>query len=484
MSCFFGQEKALYAQNLVPNHTFTQWDTCPYNKGQIYMAQPWYSPNGKTTDFAHRCGQGGFAGVPNNQWGEQEPKAGDGYAGIRLWLDAPNEGPYREYLAVKLQDSLRTGETYFLSFWVNIGETSAYSTDRLGMTLEAGRITGGDVMEKTAIISNPDGYLLRNQTGWEQISGLYEAEGGEDHLVIGNFFQDADMRLIKESEDPAKDPTVYAYIDQVEVEACASRLPDSLIVWQDLSLCQGERLNLSLSVPTAQIQDLQWADGSEAPQRQIDEAGWYQVSAVVNDCPIMDSVEVVPGVAENLSLIGDSLLCPGEQLRLSVVDENTNWQWQDGFSEAERVLREPGVWILETATPSCIRTDSFELKLQILPDFPYPSDTILCQKDRWEIDISVPEATYLWGDGSTLPIQSIETSDLYTVRIETRCFQEILQFVVNTVDCGCEAFVPNVFSPNGDGIQDDFRFQLQPGAIFQRLLVFDRYGRQMHEQVD
>jgi gliding motility-associated-like protein len=477
--------QALWAQNLVPNPNFTQWDSCPYNKGQIYMAPTWESPNGRTTDFCHRCGQGGFAGVPDNQWGTQEPKVGDGYAGIRLWLDSnalENPETYREYLTTRLLDSMRAGEKYYVSFWVSIGEISAYSVDKLGLAFGQGTIRGGDVIARTPAIANAEGYGLRNKVGWEQIWGIYEAEGGEDALVIGNFFPDSDLRLIRESTDPDLEPTVYAYIDQVEVEPCASRLPDSLIAWTDLSLCEGGSLTLGSSLSAAEVDKWTWSDGSTDFSRQIDQPGWYTVEATVNRCPITDSVEILPALPVNLSLTGDTTLCPNQAVTLAVLDEGVNWRWQDKAIAPRRSLREPGLYVLTSEIPDCARVDSFRVQIQAFPQFPPQTDTIICRGSEWLIAIKVPNATFLWSDGSTDSTQVIREQGLYTVQIETGCYLDILQFAVNTLNCGCETFIPNVFTPNDDTFYDDFRFQMQPGARFLQLQIRDRYGRLCYEQ--
>ncbi|MEO0474004.1 MAG: T9SS type B sorting domain-containing protein, partial [Bacteroidota bacterium] len=50
---------------------------------------------------------------------------------------------------------------------------------------------------------------------------------------------------------------------------------------------------------------------------------------------------------------------------------------------------------------------------------------------------------------------------------------------IDYVDCGCTKFVPNVFTPNQDGIHDRWEVQLSPGIKALQLVVFDRWGREL-----
>lgn len=48
----------------------------------------------------------------------------------------------------------------------------------------------------------------------------------------------------------------------------------------------------------------------------------------------------------------------------------------------------------------------------------------------------------------------------------------------------CNFFIPNSFSPNGDGINDEFRiYGPDPGiAVITRYAIFDRWGNMLYEQ--
>ena len=88
------------SQNLVPNPSFENIDTCPVI-GKIDYAIPWYNPVNTTPNTMNTCASYqifGF-GIPSNLAGYQYPRTGNGYAGIVVFADYAKG---RDYISVKL----------------------------------------------------------------------------------------------------------------------------------------------------------------------------------------------------------------------------------------------------------------------------------------------------------------------------------------------------------------------------------------------
>ncbi len=71
---------SLFVQNLVPNLSFEQFDTCPDNFGQIYYAGNWYSA-GITPDYFNACDPTNGVSVPKNVVGFQYARTG-----VACWM--------------------------------------------------------------------------------------------------------------------------------------------------------------------------------------------------------------------------------------------------------------------------------------------------------------------------------------------------------------------------------------------------------------
>src|SRR5690606_1183313 len=104
-------------ENLVPNPSFEQYDSCPRMVGgydDFYVSQ-WQKCNG-TPDYINRCAtETTLVSVPCNAWGCQEPATGNGYVGV-IGLGPSSVETYREIVGTQLTEPLTVGQTYYVSF--------------------------------------------------------------------------------------------------------------------------------------------------------------------------------------------------------------------------------------------------------------------------------------------------------------------------------------------------------------------------------
>ena len=109
-----------YGQNLIPNPSFEEFLSCPTST-DIKQAIHWENPNLKTPDYLNTCN------TIYNLF-KQTPKSGNGFVGIFV---AGNEG--REYIQVKLKESLISGKKYELRYHVILGKDNERGINNLGV---------------------------------------------------------------------------------------------------------------------------------------------------------------------------------------------------------------------------------------------------------------------------------------------------------------------------------------------------------------
>jgi hypothetical protein len=218
LACGLAVAPVAQAVNLVPNPSFESYVNCPTSFGQFYECVAWTMPNTGTSDLFNVCSPLGFpsVNVPTNTSGVQAAQDGVGYAGIIPYSAAPD---YREYLEAQLSSPLVNGNTYQVSFWVSLADTSLYAIDRIGAHFSVGPVGPfGNYAPilLTPQVESPVNVPLNNSTGWTQISGSFVAAGGEDHITIGSFHDDASTNA---SPGPSVWPGYsYYYVDAVSVE--------------------------------------------------------------------------------------------------------------------------------------------------------------------------------------------------------------------------------------------------------------------------
>lgn len=170
-----------HTQNLVPNWSFEDVNTCPTVPSNIYETDFWFS-NYPSPDFYHECGDP-YMDVPSNSAGYQEASTGSAYTGAYAW-------PQNEFIQVELTDFLIAGHVYEGSFTVNLIDNAQYALDNIGMYLSATDNTATNASNELLVtpqIVSGSGGPITSTVSWETISGTFIADGTERFLTIGRF---------------------------------------------------------------------------------------------------------------------------------------------------------------------------------------------------------------------------------------------------------------------------------------------------------
>jgi|GEM_PF-6357608 gliding motility-associated-like protein len=194
-------------------------------------------------------------------------------------------------------------------------------------------------------------------------------------------------------------------------------------------------------------------------------------------------LELLPDLTA-LKTLPDTFLCPGQLLFLDVTaDEVMNYVWGDGAQDARREIREPGTYVLQRSNTCAVRLDTFRVTAATTADFPTLRPYPLCPGDSILIDLMTAGLAYRWADGDSSAARFFRQPNETTVLLTDGCTDTTLSVNVNAHDC-CPIYLPNAFSPNGDGVNDRFRAfphpqDCAPVTDFQ-LQVFDRWGGEVY----
>ena len=386
---FFSPFNRLGSQNLVANPGFESVTTCPIVAGQIDLAAPW-QPENLTPDLYHRCSQNAIIRPPRLEifCTYLEPHQGDGFAGMVVY------GPVQEYLKAPLIESLKAGQQYFIRFWVAIDDNCIQGIPNV-FSSGIGLAFGNSTTNYGAAVENESG-ILKDTSGWVEISGCYTAKGNESYVYLGNFRSNGSTMIEYDQEGTVYED--YMYVDDIEVIPF-DPLPDTIWKCEDPVVLNGAFQELPV----------RWQDGSYSPSYQIDSAGFIQVTAETAHCLLTDESRVLDGIPDASASTG--ALCPGNSITL---------------------------------------------------------------------EAPVAES-YLWQDGYTGRVNTVTLPGHYAVSFQTGCGTFDLTFEIEDHNCDCSIFIPNVFSPNGDGVNDDLKVSMNCKVSYTivSFSVFDRWGQEI-----
>lgn len=193
------------------------------------------------------------------------------------------------------------------------------------------------------------------------------------------------------------------------------------------------------------------------------------------------------------AISGDS--CNGHYVLKAPPYQNSTYQWYKdqvlipgATSETYTVPDKPeaaGNYVVNMGRPynTCLNSLPFAVNFSQLESFTLGNDTLLCSPASITLSAKEPYATsYLWQNGSTNDTQKIDSSGLYWVKL-TDEYGCVKTDSINIKVQGCEncrLFIPNAFTPNGDGLNDLFEATPQCkyiGLTSFDLRIYNRWGQ-------
>ncbi len=248
---------------------------------------------------------------------------------------------------------------------------------------------------------------------------------------------------------------------------------------QDTTLCPGETLELRVETSFDQII---WEDGSTDRNRIITSTGVYAIEGryLSANCLITDSITVEFETLENINLGNDTIVCEGETLLLgeNISSDNLVLLWPDGQMAPTYEVAQSGDYWVEARRGECYAVDSMKVTFRDPFDISIGGDRTKCPEDQLQLNLTDPSYSYEWSDGTTDNILVIIEPGIYWVKAFDGICESSDTISVNlSEECeGDNHFVPNIFSPNGDGTNDVFRVYLNDELADYKLEIYDRWG--------
>lgn len=254
----------------------------------------------------------------------------------------------------------------------------------------------------------------------------------------------------------------------------------------DTTLCAGDSLLLApLLLGAGQWV---WDDGSGDTQRRISSEGLYWLRADNGVCNAADSIAAAFQTVSAGFTAPDSL-CVGMPVAVlpSDADPAVQHDWQVtpdpggvAFSPASWQPDAPGLYHIRHVARRGACADTAGRALRVLPtpvvDLGAESRTV-CRDSAVLLIPHIEAATHwAWSDGVPEAARRVEAPGWYRLEAGNGVCAAHDSVLVAVVDCPL-AYIPNVFSPNGDGQNDFFEiFWNERVDALELLEIYDRWG--------
>ncbi|MEL7121138.1 MAG: gliding motility-associated C-terminal domain-containing protein, partial [Bacteroidota bacterium] len=244
----------------------------------------------------------------------------------------------------------------------------------------------------------------------------------------------------------------------------------------DQNVCDGDVISLDATNANATYS---WQDGSSNNIFAATQSGLYSVVVAIGQCTDTDSVNLTFAPSPIVDLGSDMQFCEGEQFTIMpIIMDADQFNWNDGSSGNDLTVAQTGIYWLEAVLGDCSTRDSVAITFQAPQNLNLGPDTTVCQEDTYFISTSA-QGSYLWQDGSINSSIQVDAPGTYSLTVDDGVCISTDSVNIGFFPClEQNFFVPNVFSPNGDGINDQFGVFIDPNYTISsyQLMVFDRWG--------
>lgn len=441
--------------NLISNASFELNTGIPQNVYEISKCQSWYSafqsPDYFSTFSPPTTTAGNCAvSIPVNRVGSQKAKTGNFYAGIAILIPPPQAGYPNfsiafELLGNKLNQQLLKDHIYDFKLYYSLADGSGIINNQLSayfsksqFTADAGTFILSDQSWYNTNINNINPqinsdtttFLSSDTVNWQQFGGCFIADGGEEYLTIGNF---RDNKFNK-----------HIFLNSVFSPTCGFQQATS----------EGY-----LYIDDVSLYDVGYYSGKA--QCKNDTVICFNSSIAISN-NIKDSSSIVWQAHPSLSCTN----CPNPIATPTVTTKYYITKTLCSFITKDSIT-------VTVITPSVIANAGI-------------NDTICLSKNtRLGTADSTYFTNYIWQPNINLscfncamPYANPISNITYTLQRSQCNVTNSSTVFVKVEDCAPIFTIPNIFTPNGDGVNDAWGVNFSNTQYIKnfQLNIFNRWG--------
>lgn len=165
------------------------------------------------------------------------------------------------------------------------------------------------------------------------------------------------------------------------------------------------------------------------------------------------------------------------------------YKWSTGDMKPEITVYESGKYWVQISTERTFEnsyTDTFNIKIIPSPEIDLGKDRIICKFESIKLKSNVKHNaySYLWNINgskqSSITLQDLDEG-VYNISLSIKACNQTFndQLILNVNNCSLN--IPNVITPNNDGVNDYFTIEGLEHYSNVTLIIIDRSGKQVYQ---
>jgi gliding motility-associated-like protein len=244
----------------------------------------------------------------------------------------------------------------------------------------------------------------------------------------------------------------------------------------DTTVCAGTTITLDGGPGTS----YSWSTGAVSQTITVSTAGLYWVNVTTGSCMLSDSTQVFVTPLPVVSLGADTMLCPNSNYQLDAGNPGASYQWSNGPTTSSITINSAGTYSVTVTENNCSAGDAIVIAVASPVLL---ADEVFCGDAEIVLEAGSAGPLYSWSTGETTPSISVADPGMYWVTVtEGSCVQSDTAVVSGLPGEGM-LYVPNTFTPDGNGHNETFAAKGEGFRTFQ-MRIFNRWGELIFESDD
>jgi gliding motility-associated-like protein len=228
----------------------------------------------------------------------------------------------------------------------------------------------------------------------------------------------------------------------------------------------------------------QWSTGSDSSATTITASGIYRLKVTTGAfCTSTADVQCTFLPLPQVDLGDDTAICLSSPFILNAGNqpEGYTYKWQDGSTGSTYSVSAQGLYTVAASAAGCTRTDSVFIRIISPPYFSLGGDRPILPGDVIYLKPNVDSLSYTWGNGTSDAVLQVTEPGTYYVTGSNICgsYRDSV-----TIYKGMPLRVPNTFTPNGDGMNEQFKVLGAEEVDHFEMDIYSRWGTKVFESQD
>lgn len=244
----------------------------------------------------------------------------------------------------------------------------------------------------------------------------------------------------------------------------------------DQTACIGQPVLIDGGNPGASFS---WSTGDTAQTITVGTSGQYSVTITgSNGCAstFHAMLSFIPPPVVQLG--ADTVLCANQVLMLDAGNPGNTYHWNTGSSTQVLPVNTSGTFSVSVDNGYCSSSDEITVIFNPIPARLATHQYYVCLDENphyVDLDAGNPGSAFLWADGQTTALIHAGSYGWHSVSITNSFGCTLVDSAMVNEFCRPTLFIPNTFTPNGDG-RNDAWLAVGNNVDSYEMSVFDRWG--------